>query len=162
MNFTLSPALLELQAATRRFIADVVIPLENDPRQSSHGPDETLRTELVGRARDAGLLTPHASIAMGGMGLNHVAKSLVFEEAGYVWHFDLKTGKARQVPIAIKEDFAGSRTELVNVSKFVTAVHPSPDGKRVVIQQRALTKVTFAGYYGTVVGPRCMGCPPCP
>ena len=85
MDFTLSPALHELQAATRRFIAEQVIPLENDPRQSSHGPDEALRKELVELARQAGLLTPHASIAMGGMGLNHVAKSLVFEEAGYSW-----------------------------------------------------------------------------
>jgi acyl-CoA dehydrogenase len=85
MDFTLSPALHELQAQTRRFIAEAVIPLENDPRQSSHGPDEALRKELVQRARDAGLLTPHASIAMGGMGLNHVAKALVFEEAGYSW-----------------------------------------------------------------------------
>jgi acyl-CoA dehydrogenase len=85
MDFTLSPALLELQASTRRFIAEAVIPLENDPRQSSHGPDEALRKHLVALARGAGLLTPHASIAMGGMGLNHVAKSLVFEEAGYSW-----------------------------------------------------------------------------
>src|SRR5580704_8699230 len=61
---------------------------------------------------------------------------IVFEQAGYVWHFDLETEKARQVPIAIKEDFAGSRTELVNVSKFVTTVHPSPDGKRVVVVAR--------------------------
>jgi acyl-CoA dehydrogenase len=85
MDFTLSPALRELQAQTRRFIAEAVIPLENDPRQSSHGPDEALRRDLIARARDAGLVTPHASIAMGGMGLNHVAKSLVFEEAGYSW-----------------------------------------------------------------------------
>jgi len=61
---------------------------------------------------------------------------IVFEQAGYVWHFDLETEKARQVPIVIKEDFAGSRTELVNVSKFVTTVSPSPDGKRVVVIAR--------------------------
>jgi acyl-CoA dehydrogenase len=57
MDFTLSPALRELQAQTRRFIAEAVIPLENDPRQSSHGPDEALRRDLIARARDAGLLT---------------------------------------------------------------------------------------------------------
>jgi tricorn protease len=61
---------------------------------------------------------------------------IVFEQAGYVWYFDLETAKARQVPIAIKEDFAGSRTELVNVSKFVTTVHPSPDGNRAVVVAR--------------------------
>ena len=85
MDFTISPSLRELQATTRRFIAESVIPLENDPRQSSHGPDEALRRELVGLAGQAGLLTPHASIAMGGMGLSHVAKAFVFEEAGYSW-----------------------------------------------------------------------------
>ena len=85
MDFTISPSLRELQATTRRFIAESVIPLENDPRQSSHGPDEALRRELVGLASQAGLLTPHASIAMGGMGLTHVAKAFVFEEAGYSW-----------------------------------------------------------------------------
>ena len=85
MDFSLSPALRELKEATRRFIAEAVVPLENDLRQSTHGPDEALRRELVARARQAGLLTPHASIAMGGLGLSHVAKALVFEEAGYSW-----------------------------------------------------------------------------
>lgn len=85
MDFNFSPELRNLQEKTRRFIAEAVIPLENDPRQSSHGPDETLRKQLVALARDAGLLTPHASTDMGGIGLSHVAKALVFEEAGYSW-----------------------------------------------------------------------------
>jgi acyl-CoA dehydrogenase len=83
MDFSLSPELRELQARTRAFIAEAVIPLENDPRQGPHGPEEGLRTELVERARRAGLLTPHASKAHGGMGLSHVEKAIVFEEAGY-------------------------------------------------------------------------------
>ena len=83
MNFTLAPDICELRDRTRRFIAEQVIPLENDERQSSHGPSEALRRELVSRARAAGLLTPHASLDMGGMGLSHVAKAAVFEEAGY-------------------------------------------------------------------------------
>lgn len=85
MDFSLSPELLELQQRTRRFIAEKIIPLEKDARQSSHGPDESLRQELVGLARDAGLLTPHASPEMGGLGLSHVEKAVVFEEAGYSW-----------------------------------------------------------------------------
>jgi len=85
MDFNFSLELRDLQEKTRRFIAEAVIPLENDLRQSSHGPDEILRKQLVALARDAGLLTPHASIEMGGMGLSHVAKALVFEEAGYSW-----------------------------------------------------------------------------
>lgn len=83
MDFSLSPPLIELQERTRQFIAEQVIPLENDERQTSHGPSEALREELVSRARAAGLLTPHASIAMGGQSLSHIAKAIVFEEAGY-------------------------------------------------------------------------------
>ena len=83
VDFSLSSELLELQRRTREFIAGEVIPLETDPRQTSHGPEEGLRAELVDRARRAGLLTPHASRELGGLGLSHVAKAVVFEEAGY-------------------------------------------------------------------------------
>ena len=74
-----------MQERTRHFIAEQVIPLENDERQYSHGPSKELRDELVERARAAGLLTPHASRELGGLGLSHVAKAVVFEEAGYSW-----------------------------------------------------------------------------
>lgn len=85
MNFELSKELTDLQDRTRDFIREQVIPLETDARQDSHGPSEELRRELVARARSSGLLTPHASVEMGGLGLSHVAKSVVFEEAGYSW-----------------------------------------------------------------------------
>ncbi len=85
MDFTLPPKTEELRARTRQFIAEQVIPLENDLRQDSHGPHPELRAELVSRARAAGLLTPHASRELGGLGLTHVEKAVVFEEAGYSW-----------------------------------------------------------------------------
>ena len=85
MDFHLSTELLQLRERVRTFITEEVVPLETDPRAGAHGPSEALRRELVERARVAGLLTPHASIAMGGMGLSHVAKAVVFEEAGYSW-----------------------------------------------------------------------------
>ena len=85
MNFELSAELRSLQERTRRFIAEQVIPLEDDERQSAHGPSEELRSELIARARSAGLLTPHAAPELGGLGLSHVAKAVVFEEAGYSW-----------------------------------------------------------------------------
>jgi acyl-CoA dehydrogenase len=83
MDFSLTTAQRELQERTRRFIADKIIPLERDPRATSHGPTEELRAQLVSLAREAGLLTPHASIDMGGLGLSHTDKAIVFEEAGY-------------------------------------------------------------------------------
>ncbi len=85
MDLSLTAKLLELQERTRSFIRDQIIPLENDPRQNDHGPSEELRKELIGLARAAGLLTPHASIEMGGLGLSHSEKAIVFEEAGYSW-----------------------------------------------------------------------------
>lgn len=83
MNFELDPDLRKLQHKTREFIAEQVIPLESDPRQGTHGPSEELRNELVERSRSAGLLTPHASRELGGLGLSHVEKAIVFEESGY-------------------------------------------------------------------------------
>ena len=50
----------------RAFVVDKVVPYETDPRLTRHGPDEELRTELVGLARDAGLLTFQAPSAFGG------------------------------------------------------------------------------------------------
>ncbi len=85
MHFDLPPEVRALRDRTRDFIAEQVIPLENDERQNHHGPSEGLRKELIARARAAGLLTPHASIEMGGLGLSHIAKAAVFEEAGYSW-----------------------------------------------------------------------------
>ena len=85
MDFSLPPRAIELRERTQQFIAEQVIPLENDPRQDSHGPHPELRNELVARARAAGLLTPHASRELGGLGLTHVEKAVVFEEAGYSW-----------------------------------------------------------------------------
>ncbi len=83
MDLSLSPKLLELQEKTRSFIKDQIIPFENDPRQSEHGPSDELRKELIELARKAGLLTPHASVEMGGLGLSHIEKAIVFEESGY-------------------------------------------------------------------------------
>lgn len=83
MNFDLSPELQDLQKRTRAFIAEHIIPMENDARCTPHGPTEELRHELIAKGRAAGLLSSHVSLEMGGLGLNHVAKAILFEEAGY-------------------------------------------------------------------------------
>lgn len=83
MNFDIPAELKALQEKTRRFIAEEIIPFEKDPRVTAHGPTEELRNELVAKAKAAGLLTPHASVELGGLGLDHFAKAIVFEEAGY-------------------------------------------------------------------------------
>ncbi|HWI10960.1 MAG TPA: acyl-CoA dehydrogenase family protein [Burkholderiaceae bacterium] len=83
MDFDIPAPLRELQQRTRRFIADEVIPLENDARCTPHGPGEPLRAELIARAAAAGLLAPHVGRDFGGLGLDHRGKAIVFEEAGY-------------------------------------------------------------------------------
>lgn len=85
MDFTLSPELQALQRRTRDFIREQILPMEAEIPRSAHGPSEAQRHDLVFRARRAGLLTPHASREMGGLGLSHVEKAIVFEEAGYSW-----------------------------------------------------------------------------
>ncbi|SFS09440.1 acyl-CoA dehydrogenase family protein [Sphingomonas jatrophae] len=49
----------EIAARVERFVRDVVIPYERDPRRDAHGPLEDLVVELKERAREAGVLSPH-------------------------------------------------------------------------------------------------------
>jgi tricorn protease len=63
-------------------------------------------------------------------------ESIVFEEAGYIWRYDLKSGDARTVPIEIKEDFAIGRSGLVDASKHIESVALAPDGERTIVVAR--------------------------
>jgi len=83
IDFSLPPDLADLQERTRAFVREHCIPAESDPRQDRHGPSDALRRELNAKARDAGLLAPHVGREWGGLGLTHVGKAVVFEEAGY-------------------------------------------------------------------------------
>ncbi len=83
IDFSLPADLERLRDQVRDFIAREVMPLEGDPREGPHGPEPSLREELVSRARRAGLLSPHASHELGGLGLSHVGRAVIFEEAGY-------------------------------------------------------------------------------
>lgn len=83
MDFSLPTELSELQERVRDFVSTKIIPMESDPRRTSHGPDESLRAELVARARDAGLLNPQVSAEFGGMGLTYLGKAVALEASGY-------------------------------------------------------------------------------
>jgi len=83
MDFSIPPELAELQASTRAFIRNRILPLETDARQTRHGPTDAFRRELNALAEAEGLLAPHVSPEYGGLGLDHVGKALIFEEAGY-------------------------------------------------------------------------------
>src|ERR1044071_98930 len=62
--------------------------------------------------------------------------AIVFEEAGYIWRYDLATGKAAPVPIEIKEDLASGRQAFVDASKHIQSVNLAPDGERVIVVAR--------------------------
>jgi acyl-CoA dehydrogenase len=83
MDFSLSDELADLKERTERFVREQIIPYESDMRQTTHGPAEELRRELVGLGRRAGLLSPHVGLKWGGLGLDHRAQAVVFEAAGY-------------------------------------------------------------------------------
>ena len=55
-------------------------------------------------------------------------ESIVFEQAGYIWRYDLASGKAAPVPIDIKEDFASGRSAFLDASKNIQSVSTAPDG----------------------------------
>jgi len=55
----LTPHGLEIAARVERFVREVVVPYEKDPRWGPHGPAEELVAELRARAREAGVVTPH-------------------------------------------------------------------------------------------------------
>lgn len=48
-----------IAAKVESFVRETVIPFEQDPRRTSHGPIDELVAEMRGLARTAGVLTPH-------------------------------------------------------------------------------------------------------
>jgi len=67
------------------------------------------------------------------------AGRIVFEEAGFLWRFDLADRSLRRIPVTVDEDSETTRGGFKNVGKFVATVHPSPNGKRAVVEARGAT-----------------------
>jgi tricorn protease len=63
-------------------------------------------------------------------------ESIVFEQAGYIWRYDLANGKSAPVPIDIKEDFASGRSAFIDASKNIQSVNTAPDAQRVIVAAR--------------------------
>ena len=83
IDFTIPEEIEKLKATTQKFILENVIPKEKDPRQDSHGPHDTLRTELNEEAKAMDLLSPSVGKEWGGLGLNMRDMSVIFEASGY-------------------------------------------------------------------------------
>ena len=69
-----------LTERVERFVRDIVIPYENDPRRDNHGPNDSLIEELRAKARAAGVLTPH--ILPDGRHLNQRETAIVLRKSG--------------------------------------------------------------------------------
>ncbi|NTY59795.1 acyl-CoA dehydrogenase family protein [Mycolicibacterium sphagni] len=83
IDFEIPSDLAAQRDEIRAFVVDKIVPYERDPRVTRHGPNEELRTELVGLARDAGLLTFQAPRRFGGREPSHREQAVLFEAAGW-------------------------------------------------------------------------------
>jgi acyl-CoA dehydrogenase len=78
----LTPADAEvLGRPVRRFIADCIIPLEQEAFKA--GVDDKMRIHLQQLAQDAGVLAPQAPAEYGGGGADFLTTAVFLEEAGY-------------------------------------------------------------------------------
>ncbi len=63
-------------------------------------------------------------------------KSIIYENGGYLYVFDIATQKIQKLSITISDDMMGGRSEFKDATKFMGSVSPSPDGNRVVVSAR--------------------------
>lgn len=63
-------------------------------------------------------------------------QSIVFENGGYIYKFDVTAKKTSKITIYLEEDFVGGRAQLKNAFLRVNGVDLSPDGNRVVVNAR--------------------------
>jgi acyl-CoA dehydrogenase len=83
IDFEIPAELAAQRDEIRAFVAEEIVPFERDPRITRHGPNEELRTEMVGLARKAGLLTFQAPRRFGGREPSHREQAVLFEAAGW-------------------------------------------------------------------------------
>jgi len=62
--------------------------------------------------------------------------SIVFENGGYLYVFDLKTEQANKITVYLPGDVDAARPHWVNPSKLITDFDIAPDGKRAVMTAR--------------------------
>ena len=83
IDFEIPAELAAQRDRIREFVAERIVPFEKDPRLTRHGPNEELRTEMVGLAREAGLLSFQTQRRFGGWEPSHREQAVLFEAAGW-------------------------------------------------------------------------------
>jgi len=85
MDFTLPPHIEDYRKRYRAFVAEHLLPLEQDP--SAYDDHENIRLDVLEKmrvkAKAAGLWAPQMPKARGGQGLNVVGMAACYEEANY-------------------------------------------------------------------------------
>ncbi|MDQ6480389.1 PDZ domain-containing protein [Dyadobacter sp. LHD-138] len=62
--------------------------------------------------------------------------AIAFENAGYIYLYDLITGKTEKLSITVSEDFSSGRNKQVDAAKMIDSYAISPDGKRAALGAR--------------------------
>jgi tricorn protease len=62
--------------------------------------------------------------------------AIVFENGGYIYRYDLSSGKADKLTIYINEDLSSGRGGIIDVSKTIANYEISPDGNRALFGAR--------------------------
>jgi tricorn protease len=75
--------------------------------------------------------------------------AIVFENAGFIYRFDLATEKTVKVPITIADDMLGGRGGIVKVSDNIGNYEISPDGNRALFGARG-DIFTVPAKYGAI------------
>ncbi len=63
-------------------------------------------------------------------------KSIIYENGGYLYNYDLASGNITKVPVIIENDLITGRNALKDASKVIRTEALSPDGKRVAFGAR--------------------------
>jgi len=85
IDFSLSNEIDDVRQRTRSFVAEHIMPLEDDP--DNYDEHENIRMDLCDEVRakvkDAGLWCPQVPRERGGMGLPFVGQAVMYEEANF-------------------------------------------------------------------------------
>ena len=102
---------------------------------SDRGPDHRINLFAYDlNSRQTRQLTHYTDYDVGWPSLN--GNSLVFENGGYLYLFDLATEQAHKLTISLPGDREWTRRRWDNVSKLITDFDISPDGNRAVFSAR--------------------------
>lgn len=80
MTATIGDFAKDMAARVETFVREVVIPYEQDPRRTTHGPEEAMIEEMKEKAMAAGVMTPH--IKADGTHLTQRETALVLKKSG--------------------------------------------------------------------------------